>query len=95
MTSAYRAAICWWMEHRHGWQVDPAHISTTHGLVNAVGLCLHTWTAPGDGVMLFTPVYHAFARVIHSAGRKVVECPLVGQRRPVPDGPGRRRGAGR
>lgn len=75
--AAYRDAICWWMENRHGWQVDPAHISTTHGLVNAVGLCLQTWTAPGDGVMLFTPVYHAFARVIHGAGRKVVECPLV------------------
>lgn len=75
--SAYRAAICWWMENRHDWQVDPAHIFTTHGLVNAVGLCLHTWTQPGDGVVLFTPVYHAFARTIHAAGRRVVECPLA------------------
>ncbi|WFE75106.1 MalY/PatB family protein [Roseinatronobacter sp. S2] len=73
---AYRAAICWWMANRHGWQVDSAHIFTTHGLVNAIGLCLHTWTQPGDGVVLFTPVYHAFARTIHAAGRKVVECPL-------------------
>ncbi|TVS03803.1 MAG: pyridoxal phosphate-dependent aminotransferase [Rhodobacteraceae bacterium] len=75
--AAYRAAICWWMENRHGWQVNPAHIFTTHGLVNAVGLCLQTWTMPGDGVMLFTPVYHAFARTIEGAGRVVVECPLV------------------
>ena len=75
--AAYRAAICWWMETRHGWQVDPAHIFTTHGLVNAVGLCLQTWTQPGDGVVLFTPVYHAFARTIEAAGRQVVECPLV------------------
>ncbi len=75
--AAYRAAICWWMAERHGWQVDPGHIFTTHGLVNAVGLCLQTWTAPGDGVVLFTPVYHAFARTIEGAGRVVVECPLV------------------
>lgn len=75
--AAYRAAICWWMESRHGWQVEPGHIFTTHGLVNAVGLCLQTWTAPGDGVMLFTPVYHAFSRTILAAGREVVECPLV------------------
>ncbi|MCC5991405.1 MAG: pyridoxal phosphate-dependent aminotransferase [Rhodobacteraceae bacterium] len=75
--AAYRAAICWWMEHRHGWQVAPEHIFTTHGLVNAVGLCLHTWTQPDDGVVLFTPVYHAFARTIHAAGRRVVECPLA------------------
>ena len=75
--TAYRDAIVWWMQNRHGWQVEPAHIFTTHGLVNAVGLCLHTWTQPGDGVMLFTPVYHAFARTIHAAGRRVVECPLA------------------
>lgn len=75
--SAYRAAICWWMGHRHAWQVSPDQIFSTHGLVNAVGLSLQTWTAPGDGVILFTPVYHAFARTILAAGRRVVESPLV------------------
>jgi cystathionine beta-lyase len=40
-------------------------------------MCLDTWTEPGDGVVLFTPVYHAFARVIRAAGRTVVECPLA------------------
>ena len=73
---AYREAIRWWMETRHGWAPDPAHVMTTNGLVNAVGLCVDAWTAPGDGVVLFTPVYHAFARVIRAAGREVVECPL-------------------
>lgn len=77
--SKYRTAICWWMETRHGWKVDPAAIFTTHGLCNAVGLCLDTWTDPGDAVVLFTPVYHAFARVIRAAGRSVTECPLVQQ----------------
>ncbi|TCP40566.1 MalY/PatB family protein [Rhodovulum marinum] len=75
--SAYKAAIGWWMKARHGWTVDPAWIFTTHGLVNGTGLCVDAFTAPGDGVVLFTPVYHAFARVIRAAGRKVVECPLV------------------
>jgi cysteine-S-conjugate beta-lyase len=70
-------AIRWWMETRHGWALDPAHILTTHGLVNAVSLCLDAYTAPGDGVVLFTPVYHAFARVIRAQGRTVVECPMV------------------
>lgn len=73
----YLPAICWWMANRHGWQVDPDWITTTHGLVNGTGLCVHTWTQPGEGVVLFTPVYHAFARVIEAAGRRVVEVPLV------------------
>ncbi|MGH1330470.1 MAG: MalY/PatB family protein [Paracoccaceae bacterium] len=73
----FRAAICWWMQNRHGWTVQPEWIFTTHGLVNGTGLCLDTYTDPGDGVILFTPVYHAFARVIRTANREVVELPLV------------------
>lgn len=69
----YREAIRWWMDTRHDWSIDPAHILTTHGLVNAVGLCVDAYTEPGDAVVLFTPVYHAFARVIEAAGREVRE----------------------
>jgi len=76
-SDAYLPAISWWMETRHGWQVDPDWITTTHGLVNGTGLCVQTWTEPGEGVVLFTPVYHAFAMVIRAAGRRVVEVPLV------------------
>lgn len=74
---SYLDAICWWMKHRHGWTVDPAAIFTTHGLVNGTAICVDAFTAPGDGVVLMTPVYHAFARVIAAAGRAVVECPLA------------------
>lgn len=74
---AYLAAIRWWMQHRHGWEVEPSWIFTTHGLVNGTALCVDAFTAPGDGVVLMTPVYHAFARVIAAAGRQVVECPLL------------------
>lgn len=75
----YLSAITWWMQTRHGWTVDPAHVFTVHGLVNGTGLCVQAFTRPGDGVVLFTPVYHAFARVIRAAGRQVVELPLVEQ----------------
>ncbi len=74
---AYKAAIGWWMANRHGWDVDPATIFSVNGLGNGVALCIDAFTVPGDGVVLFTPVYHAFARIIKAAGREVVECPLV------------------
>ncbi|MCV2867897.1 pyridoxal phosphate-dependent aminotransferase [Defluviimonas sp. WL0002] len=76
-TREYDGAIAWWMQTRHGWQVDPAAILTTHGIVNAVSMALETFTRPGDGVILMTPVYHAFGRVIRANDRKLVECPLV------------------
>ncbi|RVT87300.1 pyridoxal phosphate-dependent aminotransferase [Rhodobacteraceae bacterium CCMM004] len=71
--SAYKAAIRWWMAARHGWEVQDDWIFTTAGLVNGTALCLDAYTAPGDGVVLFTPVYHAFARVIRAADRRLVE----------------------
>ena len=73
----YRDAIRWWMSERHGWAVERDWIFTTHGLVNGTAMCVDTWTEPGDGVVLFTPVYHAFAKVIKANGRRVVECPMV------------------
>lgn len=75
--SGYRNAICWWMENRHGWNISPDWFFTTHGLVNGTAMCVDAWTEPGDGVVLFTPVYHAFAKVIRANNRRVVECPLV------------------
>ncbi len=73
----YRAAIRWWMAERHGWRVEDPWIFTTHGLVNGTAMCVDAYTSPGDGVVLTTPVYHAFARVIRAAGRAVVEMPLA------------------
>ncbi|PID45338.1 MAG: aminotransferase [Proteobacteria bacterium] len=70
-------ALIQWMKTRHEWDVDASWISTTHGLVQAAALCVQAFTQAGDGVVLFTPVYHAFARVIRSNDREVVESPLV------------------
>ncbi|WP_420568563.1 MalY/PatB family protein [Thalassovita sp.] len=73
---SYLEAICWWMKNRHGWEVDPSAIFTTHGLVNGTAMCVETFTQPGDSVVLMTPVYHAFAKVIRANGRHVIECDL-------------------
>jgi cystathionine beta-lyase len=75
--SEYLAAITGWMKRRHGWDLDPAAISTTHGLVAGVSLCVQAYTKPGDGVIVFSPVYHAFHRLIRANGREVVESELV------------------
>ncbi|UWQ96050.1 pyridoxal phosphate-dependent aminotransferase [Rhodobacteraceae bacterium M385] len=77
--SKYRAAICWWMQERHNWTVDPSHIFSTHGLVNGTSMCLDAFTSEGDGVVLFTPVYHAFAKVITASNRDLceLEMPIV------------------
>lgn len=73
----YLPSIQWWMENRHGWQIEPDWIVTALGLVNGTALAVDCFTEPGDRVILMTPVYHAFARVIRAQGREVAEFPLA------------------
>ena len=72
----YLAAITGWMQRRHGWSVADEEISTVHGLVAGLAVAVRAYTEPGDGVILFTPVYHAFARILKANEREIVEAPL-------------------
>jgi len=73
----YLAAIQHWMASRHGWVVAPEWILSFHGLVHGITTAIQAFSEPGEGVILFSPVYHAFYRVIRYNGREVLESPLV------------------
>ncbi|MGB1256075.1 MAG: MalY/PatB family protein [Thiolinea sp.] len=73
----HKQAVCHWMQSRHGWSPTPESVLSAHGLVNGTAMCVQAYTRPGDGVILFTPVYHAFARTIKANDREVIESPLV------------------
>ena len=79
MDASYKAAICGWMDRRHGWKVDPDWIFSTHGLVNGTALCIQAFTEKGDGVILFRGIaswlrpltlwhVHRFGIVINNSG---------------------------
>ena len=74
--SSFRAAMVGWMKRRHGWVIEPDWALQTHGLVNAIAMVIQACSAPGEGVIIFSPVYHAFARIIHTNGRRMVASPL-------------------
>ena len=73
----YHKSVAWWMRERHGWEVSMPSILSTYGLGNAIAMCLHTYTQPGDEVIIFTPVYLEFSQNIRRGGRVVRESPLV------------------
>ena len=73
----YRQALIGWMQRRHNWYVQSDWIINAHGLGSAIGTCLQAFSEVGDGVIIFSPVYHAFARIINANGRQVIESPLV------------------
>lgn len=72
-----RQAVCDWMRNQHGWDVHPDWVSFSHGVIAGFGMALEAFSEPGDGVILFSPVYHAFYTRTRAKGRDVVESQLA------------------
>ncbi|AYV23451.1 MalY/PatB family protein [Vibrio mediterranei] len=65
------AAIARWNETAHNLSFDPNHFVQVPGVLSAIALLIREFTQQGDGVLIQTPVYHQFRRLIESAGRVV------------------------
>lgn len=75
--SAYYEAVVNWFARRHGWQIDREWIIYTSGVVPALSAVIKALTAPGDRVLVQTPVYNCFFSSIRNNGCEVVASPLV------------------
>jgi cysteine-S-conjugate beta-lyase len=76
-TGSWAEALAAWFKRRHNWELDPAWVSPTPGVVSGLGLILQALSEPGDEVVLFAPVYHAFRRIILANDRVILDSPLV------------------
>ncbi len=66
-----------WLRERHGWAVERSWLARAPGVVPAVNLCVNAFTAPGDGVVVQTPVYYPFFHAVERNGRRLVRNPLA------------------
>ena len=76
-TGSWAEALCGWMQRRHDVSFDPDCVSPTPGVVSGLGLILQAVSEPGDDVVLFPPVYHAFRRIIPANDRRILDAPLT------------------
>ncbi|MDP2233392.1 MAG: aminotransferase class I/II-fold pyridoxal phosphate-dependent enzyme [Actinomycetota bacterium] len=65
-----------WSERRFGWRPDPEHTRVFSTTLQPIAVALSIATSPGDGVLLFTPVYAPFFGIVEKAGRELVEYKL-------------------
>lgn len=65
-----------WTGRRHGWRPAEERVHVVTDVLQAVDLALWLGTEPGDGVVLLTPVYPPFFKMVTDIGRRVVDCPL-------------------
>lgn len=80
-TDAYFAAVQGWMERRHGFRPERDSFITSPGIVPALYELVKALTAPGDGVLMLSPVYHPFRFCAQEQGREALFCPLIERER--------------
>ena len=76
-TDAYYDAVIGWMKGRHNWDIKKEWIVEYPGVVPALYHMVNLFTAPGDGVLLFTPVYYPFYNAVRKGGRTLAESRLL------------------
>ncbi|MAI97256.1 MAG: aminotransferase [Rhodobacteraceae bacterium] len=74
--SNYKVALRRWMKRMHSWEPKSEWIYTAHGLVAALGTIMRAYTNVGDGIIVFSPVYHSFKKVISANERRLIESPM-------------------
>lgn len=62
---------------RFNWRIDPADVLVLSDVVQGLYVGLETLSAPGDGVLIQTPIYPPFLHAAAETGRRAVLCPLV------------------
>jgi cystathionine beta-lyase len=71
------AAFSGFAGRRWGWAVDPDRVILLRDVMRGVELWIERFTAPGDGVVVTSPVYYPFLDTTRASGRRLVEVPMV------------------
>ncbi len=72
-----RAVFCAHLAEQYGWNVPPEAIVFLPGLVSGINIATRTVGAPGDGVLVCTPVYHPFLSAVDLQDRSLRNAPLA------------------
>jgi len=77
ISDSYLNSIVNWMGKRHNYEIKKEWIAPSDGVVTAIGDLILSTTAPGDGVVVFSPVYNPFKRAVKMKGRNLIEVSLI------------------
>lgn len=74
---SFNNSLIAWVKKRHGFETKNDWICFSPGIVPALAIAVSAYTAPGDKVMIQTPVYPPFFSVVRDQKRELVENALV------------------
>ena len=70
-------AVVNWQRKRNGWDIKKEWILFTPGVIPALNFIVETFCNPGDKVIIQSPVYYPFSRIINNNGCHIVNNPLI------------------
>ncbi|MCH5222121.1 MAG: pyridoxal phosphate-dependent aminotransferase [Muribaculaceae bacterium] len=73
----YYEALTEWFSKRHGFAIKRSDVLYVPGVVPAISAIIKALVAPGEGVIIQTPVYNCFFSSIRNNGCRIVENPLI------------------
>jgi cysteine-S-conjugate beta-lyase len=65
------------MQQRFGWNAQAERVRVLSDVVQGLYLALLAFTAPGDGVLVQTPIYPPFFSCVRETSRRLIASPLV------------------
>ena len=74
---SFPESIVRWISRRYGWQAKPEWVLFTPGVIPGFNISYQTFTQPGDGIIVQTPIYYPFMDGIRNNGRKMVVNQLI------------------
>ncbi|WP_084157487.1 MalY/PatB family protein [Oceanobacillus manasiensis] len=74
---AVKGTIESWLKERHDWQIDQGWLSFSPGVVTSLHMAIQAFTEVNDKVLIQTPVYTPFYKVVESHDRQVVKNSLL------------------
>ena len=66
-----------WQRDRYGWEVDPERIRPLPDVISGLTAAITVFSRPGSPVILPTPAYMPFLTYPRSAGREIIQVPMV------------------
>jgi len=72
----FLGAVRHWYQQRFNCEIDTELAVYGPSVIYMVAQLVQQWSAPGDGVVVHTPAYDAFYKVIDGNQRQLLPCPL-------------------
>lgn len=72
---------CRWQATRNNWIIDPQWVVPCESVISAMEIIIRAYSQPEDEVLILSPGFGTFNRIIKHTGRQIVDVPLFAQER--------------